>query len=160
MKTFIGTKIIKATPMNRLTYYMRRGWMALPDDPEGEGYLVEYTDGGKPNHPDFAGYISWSPKDVFENAYQEIKGMSFGVAVDAMKLGERVTREGWNGKDMFVYYVPAASYPSQRGAAEAIWGKDTLVPYQAYLALKTSDGTVSTWVPSISDVLADDWEIL
>lgn len=28
-----------------------------------------YLDGGKPNHPDFEHYISWSPKDVFERSY-------------------------------------------------------------------------------------------
>jgi hypothetical protein len=30
-------------------------------------------DGGLPNHPDFAGYISWSPKGVFERGYEEKK---------------------------------------------------------------------------------------
>lgn len=70
MKTFTGTKTVNAKPMNRLDYNRLRGW-ALPANEDGadEGYLVEYTDGGKPNHPDFAGYISWSPKAQFDRAY-------------------------------------------------------------------------------------------
>lgn len=31
--------------------------------------MVEYTDGGKPNVEAAAGYVSWSPKGVFEKAY-------------------------------------------------------------------------------------------
>ena len=73
MKQYIGTKIINALPMTRLAYNELRGW-ELPQDENGEdeGFLVEYLDGGQANHPDYAGYISWSPKDVFEKAYVEI----------------------------------------------------------------------------------------
>jgi hypothetical protein len=41
---------------------------------ERDGYLVEYPLVGEddtPNHPDYAGYISWSPKAAFEAAYTE-----------------------------------------------------------------------------------------
>jgi hypothetical protein len=60
MKTYIGTKIIKATPMTRLAYNQLRGW-ALPSNENGDdaGFLVEYTDGGKPNLEGYAGYVSW-----------------------------------------------------------------------------------------------------
>lgn len=73
MKTYIGTKMINAQAMTRASYNAMRGW-TLPADEDGndEGYLVEYLDGGKPNHPDFAGYVSWSPKAQFEAAYLEI----------------------------------------------------------------------------------------
>ena len=69
-KTYIGTKLIKAQPMTRAEYNTYRGW-ALPADENGadEGYLVEYLDGGKPNVPGHAGYVSWSPKEQFETAY-------------------------------------------------------------------------------------------
>ncbi len=71
---YIGTKIVLSTPMTRLQYVEYRGW-DLPDNENGEdeGYLVEYTDGGKPNHPDHKGYISWSPKEQHEKAYILIK---------------------------------------------------------------------------------------
>jgi hypothetical protein len=68
-KTYIGTKLVKGDPMDRQAYNDYRGWV-LPADENGAdaGYLVEYLDGGKPNHPDHAGYISWSPAEQFENA--------------------------------------------------------------------------------------------
>ena len=71
MKKYIGTKVINALPMNRQEYNDFRGWQ-LPADEDGadEGYLVEYVDGGNANTPQYAGYVSWSPKAVFERAYQ------------------------------------------------------------------------------------------
>jgi hypothetical protein len=97
MNTYIGTKIINAKPMTLGEYNDLRGWTTLPDgNPAKEGYLVEYTDGGTPNHSDFDGYISWSPKEVFERAYRLVEGITFGAAIEAMKLGKRVARADWN----------------------------------------------------------------
>lgn len=83
--------------------------------------------------------------------------MNFGEALQCLKDGKRVARTGWNGKGMFAYLVPAASYPVQTGAAKAHFGEGAMVPYRAYLALKTADNDVATWAPSCSDVLAEDW---
>lgn len=161
MKNYIGTKLIKAMPMTRKEYNDFRGWQ-LPADENGEdeGYLVEYLDGGKPNTTQFAGYISWSPKEQFDNAYRETSGMSFGLAVEALKLGKKVARAGWNGAGQFAYLVPANSYPAQTGVAKQFFGDGAMVPYRAYLALKTAQGDVATWAPSCSDALADDWLIV
>lgn len=157
----IGTKIVKLSPMNRAEYNAYRGWQ-LPADERGEddGYLVEYTDGGEPNDQRHAGYISWSPKAQADAAYRPAAGMPFGLAVEAMKQGMRVARAGWNGQGMFVYLVPAASYPAQTGVAKAFFGDGALVPYRQYMALKTAQGDVATWAPSGSDALAEDWYIL
>lgn len=69
-KHFIGTKIVMAVAMTRLAYNEYRGW-ALPANENGadDGYLVEYTDGGAPNHAAHTGYISWSPKAQFDAGY-------------------------------------------------------------------------------------------
>jgi hypothetical protein len=63
MQTYIGTKIIQAEPLNLGGYNARRGW-TIPEDenPDREGYFVVYPDG----------YQSWSPKEVFEEAYRAI----------------------------------------------------------------------------------------
>ena len=120
--------------------------------------MFEHVTADEPRH---AGYISWSPKDVFERAYCEVgQGLSFGDALKALKAGQRVARAGWNGKGMFVYFVPPASYPVQTGAAKAHFGEGAMVPYNAYMAIKNVNETVSTWVPSVNDCLAEDWEIL
>lgn len=47
MKNYIGVKIVKAEPQEK---------NGVP------GYKVKYPDG----------YVSWSPKDVFEEAYREL----------------------------------------------------------------------------------------
>lgn len=86
--------------------------------------------------------------------------MNFGEALESLKAGQKVARDGWNGKGMFAYLVPAASYPVQTGAAASHFGEGSFVPYRAYLALKTVDGDVATWAPSCSDVLAEDWSVL
>ena len=87
-------------------------------------------------------------------------GLTFGMALEAMKHGSKAARSGWNGKGMFVYIVPAASYKAQTGVAKAYFGDDALVPYSAYMAIKNVGETVSTWVPSVNDCLAEDWTVL
>ena len=86
--------------------------------------------------------------------------LKFGQALEAIKAGQRIARTGWNGKGMFVYFVPPASYPVQTGAAKAHFGEGAMVPYNAYMAIKNVDGTVSTWVPSVNDCLASDWGVV
>lgn len=86
--------------------------------------------------------------------------LNFGDALKALKAGSKVARTGWNGKGMFVYFVPASSYPAQTGAAKAHFGDDAMVPYSAYVAMKTADDKVVPWLASQTDVLAEDWVVL
>lgn len=102
--------------------------------------------------------------DIFEATYQAVerfaesgKSMPFGVALDFMKQGFAVARAGWNGKGMFAYRVGPNAYPAQTGIAKAHFGERAMVPYNAYYALKGADGAVSTWVPSSTDLEAEDW---
>ncbi|MBT0666995.1 DUF2829 domain-containing protein [Novosphingobium profundi] len=150
MTSFIGTKRLEARPLSLGDYNNYRGWtIPAGQDPAQPGYLVKYEDG----------YESWSPKQIFDAAYNPLDAMTFGHAVEMMKAGLRVTRAGWNGAGMFAYLVPEASYPVQTGAAKEHFGEGAMVPYRAYLALKTAQGDVATWQPSASDVLATDWSV-
>lgn len=73
MAAYTGTKQLFAKPMTRGDYNEYRGWAAPEsEDQRTEGYLVEYADGGAANDSRHAGYISWSPADVFERAYHRI----------------------------------------------------------------------------------------
>lgn len=81
----------------------------------------------------------------------------FGHAIVAMKAGKRATREGWNGKGMFLYLVPASTYKAQTAVAKAAFGD--YVPYRAYIAMVTVDNDVVPWLASQSDVLAEDWYV-
>lgn len=86
--------------------------------------------------------------------------LSFGEALEALEAGKKLQRTGWNGKGMFVYLVPANEYPAQTGAAKEYFGENSMVPYNAYFAIKNVNETVSTWVPSVNDCLAKDWVII
>lgn len=159
LQTYLGTKCVNARPMTRLEYNRFRGW-ELPADENGDdaGYLVEYIDGGKANTSEFDGYVSWSPSDVFSCAYRKVTGLPFGLAIESLKRGLKVARQGWNGKNMFLYYVPSNSYPAQTDVAKEHFGD--VVPYRDYIAMKTVNNEVVPWVASQSDVLEDDWIIV
>lgn len=83
----------------------------------------------------------------------------FGQALTWLKVGKKVARKGWNGSGMYVYYVPANSYPSTTDIAKEEFG-GKLVPYLPYLALKTTQNNIATWNPSTSDCLAEDWFVV
>jgi hypothetical protein len=154
MNQFIGTKLINAKTMTRLAYNEFRGWQ-LPKDEDGadEGFLVEYLDGGKANTEQYAGYVSWSPKEVFENSYRPVEGMYFGLAIEALKKGKKVARSGWNGKGMWLILVPAED-----------WNTDIENPTDAFplpwIGMKTADNKFVPWLASQTDVLAEDWTIV
>ena len=86
--------------------------------------------------------------------------MNFGDAVKVLKEGKRVARMGWNGRGMFVVYQKG--YPQgincNKQTAEA-WGinEGDLFRCEPYLQIKRVNGSHAMWVPSINDVLAEDW---
>lgn len=99
MTHYIGTKIIKATAMTRLAFCSYIGREIDPKtDGDEAGYLVEYTDGGKPNHPSHEGYISWSPKAQFDAAYTAIGDVGHlpphqqRVVAEKVELDDRLTK--------------------------------------------------------------------
>lgn len=173
MYKYIGTKIIQAEPMNRLTYNEYRGWQ-LPanENPDDEGYLVEYLDGGKPNDPRHDGYISWSPKEQFEAAYNAMDSfsMTFGHALVAAEAGNRIARAGWNGKGMFVVQMPALYLPpfNTQGTSRKVndrtakWiGEDAPLDCQPYFAMYTATKQWQPgWIASQADMLARDWGVV
>lgn len=158
MQLHIGTKQVTATPMTGPAYNEYRGWtLSADENGADEGYLVEYLDGGAPNHPNHAGYISWSPKAQFDAAYRPTTGMSFGLAIEALKAGKRVARAGWNGKGLCLEL--------QRPDAHS---KMTL-PYvfMSYPSTPASETAPANhinarvpWLASQTDMLADDWSIV
>lgn len=73
MIKYQGTKTLGASPMSRGEYNTYRGWdVPTNENPDDAGYLVEYDDGGAGNDSRHVGYISWSPKDVFERTYKRV----------------------------------------------------------------------------------------
>lgn len=86
--TYVGTKVVHAVPMSRGDYNELRGWEVPADEnPDDLGYLVQYADGGAPNVDGFGGYVSWSPKDVFEGSY------TTGVVLKETTFLDRMEKE-------------------------------------------------------------------
>lgn len=151
---YVGVKIVTAWPEAR---------PVDGNDPSivREGYAVKYEDG----------YISWSPKDVFEAAYKPCKGdMDFSQALHMLKRGAKIARSGWNGKGMWVVMMPGLKLPpfnSQEPGAKVNdrtakhIGPDTPLDSLPYFALWNAQGKWQPgWVPSTSDLLAEDWSVV
>lgn len=143
MKKYVGTKFIEAKPMNRGDYNKHRGWtIPANENPSDEGYLVRYPDG----------YESWSPRKQFEDAYKECTNMTFGIALELLKKGCKVAREGWNGKGMFLFLANGEDIQSSIGI------EDKCVDV---ICMKTAQNTVVFgWLASQTDMLADDWVLV
>lgn len=95
---------------------------------------------------------------------------NFGEAIQALKFGLAIRRSGWNGKKLMVFkQVPAhidgdiipkmQSLP--RGAKELIGKGKNFIDYTSQcLIYNRETGKADSWVPSISDVFAEDWELI
>lgn len=160
--THIGVKQIKIlSRITRAQWCEARGWK-IPADENGddEGYAIEYLDGGKPNIEGHEGYVTWTPTDVFDKAYRAVLGMTFGLAIEALKLGKKVARAGWNGKGMFLFLVPGSTFLVNRPPLLGIYPEGTEINYCPHIDMKTADGKVVPWLASQTDVLAEDWQVV
>ena len=83
--------------------------------------------------------------------------ISYSVALQALKDGQRVAREGWNGKGMFVLLIRGEAVAQ---AIQERYGDEHPVRVNDFTMLRGADGKLSTWVPSSTDQLAEDWIVL
>lgn len=93
--------------------------------------------------------------------------MDFGKAIELLKAGKKVTRQGWNGKGMFLWLKPGTEIKSE-------WCKDPVLKELAEqnggtilgiptICMFTHDSTgrkaiLTGWLASQSDMLLEDWE--
>ena len=95
------------------------------------------------------------------------KNLPFGEAIEALKQGKRVQREGWNGKGMFLFLLPAGIVPTKaihdptlREVIEQEIGGETFEALGS-IRMFTADKKILTgWLASQTDMLAEDWIIL
>ncbi len=81
--------------------------------------------------------------------------MTFGKAIELMKEGKRVQREGWNGKNQYIELATNISYVNVSG--EIINAKHDAIGNKAVAFVGTS-GVQLGWLASQSDMLAEDWK--
>ena len=79
--------------------------------------------------------------------------MNFGNALTNLKMGKRVCRTGWNGRDMWLRLIKANDWHPVFGEEKSVM---SCLPF---ILMKTADGGVVPWTASSTDVLSDDWEV-
>jgi hypothetical protein len=84
--------------------------------------------------------------------------MNFGEAIEAIKNGKRVCREGWNGKGMYLFIITPVG--SDGNGWTYTNGVNDNYPLLPFIAMKTADDKVVPWLASQTDILAEDWQIL
>jgi Protein of unknown function (DUF2829). len=177
MKKYLGVKIIGAEPMSEYDFVLETKGIeefekVRMDRDCRSGYKVVYEDG----------YVSWSPKNVFEKAYRPIDNLTFGLAIEALKQGKKVARKGWNGKGM--YLKLNSSYPvnghlnpdsphnvlpetNPDGSPNITQGKGGQM--LSFIVMKVAGDSqywgegfsdYVPWLASQTDILAEDWVIL
>ncbi len=103
-------------------------------------------------------------------------GLSFSSALQHLKQGRMIRREGWNGKGLFVFMqVPSVIgkdiVPKMQSLPQSVKNEfqrrfDTPseqiaeIYYDNQLALVNPSNLITGWSPSVSDVLSDDWTVL
>lgn len=104
-----------------------------------------------------------------------MKKLTFGEALEAVKQGKLISREGWNGKGMFVFMqVPSEIkkdiVPKMQSLPQS--AKDEFekrfndpkeqidaIYYDNQLAIVYPSNLICGWSPSAADCLAVDWFI-
>ena len=78
--------------------------------------------------------------------------MDFSDALRKVKASNKIARKGWNGKGMWVACEPVNNKVTNHDVTANI--------SHPLLLIKNANGTFATWVPSITDIFAEDWEVL
>ena len=77
--------------------------------------------------------------------------IDFGQAIRLLKQGARMQRRGWNGKGMYLVYVPSTI------TTLADLNNGQPIETMPWIGMKTADDRFVPWLASQSDVLSEDW---
>ncbi len=138
---------------------------------------IEYTRAAEEADGDFIikesdDDIYHCPRAVFEQKYRPMNntGLTFGEAIEAAKSDKKIARKGWNGKNMFVVYMPPLKLPPYNTTDTArkvndrtakFIGEDQPLDCQPYFAMYNAQGQwIPGWLASQTDMLAEDWCII
>ena len=86
--------------------------------------------------------------------------MNFGEALEALKLGSKISRASWNGTGMFLFYVPGSKFKVNRHPLLGIYPEGTEIQYRPHVDIKTVNNEIVPWICSQTDMLEDDWNIV
>lgn len=87
----------------------------------------------------------------------ETDTFDFGCAIRLIQRNKRATRKAWGDNPVYIYYVPPGDYKPTTKAGAKYVNDDGLVPYGAYIAIKTINGNVIPFTPGQDSMIAEDW---
>lgn len=99
-----------------------------------------------------------------------ITSFGFGIAIEFLRQGDAIRRSGWNGKGLFVVkqvpsHITGDIIPKMQSLPQI--AKDILmkrenphIDYTNQMLIINPDGRADSWVPSSSDIFANDWEVV
>lgn len=108
--------------------------------------------------------------DAAENNDPLLKQFDFGTAIKFLQAGGAIRRSGWNGKGLFVVkqvpsHITGDIIPNMQSLPQS--AKNILmsrenphIDYTNQMLIINPDGRADSWVPSSSDVFAEDWEVV
>ena len=88
------------------------------------------------------GYMSWSPKQAFEQAYRTTDRMTFGDALVMLKKGMMVKRPG---------IEPVMLLGDATSAVPMLLHR---------IVFQEDEGPSAIFEPSLHDMLAEDWQVV
>ena len=86
---------------------------------------------------------------------------TFGEALELLKLGYKVARQGWNGKGIWVVHVPGNIVEIREGTPYWNAGLRGKIQIDGHIDMYTAQGTMQPeWLASQADMQADDWVVV
>lgn len=114
--------------------------------------------------------------DIFEKTYEKVEeskeseNLNFGEVIEILKQGGLARRKGWNGKGLFVIkqvpahiesdVIPRMQSLPQSAKDRILKGKGFVDYTSQCLIYNENTGRADSWVPSVSDIFAEDWEVV
>ena len=83
--------------------------------------------------------------------------MNFGEALENLKQGKKVARQGWNGKNQ---YIELATNISYKNANNEIINIDHDTMGNKAIAFVGTSGVQLGWLASQADMLSEDWVVI
>ena len=80
--------------------------------------------------------------------------MKFGDALEQLKLGGKIARKGWNGKNQ---YIELATNISYKNADNEIINVNHDAMGNKAIAFVGTSGVQLGWLASQADLLSEDW---
>lgn len=103
---------------------------------------------------------------------ENLTTLTFGEAIEELKKGKRICRSGWNGKNMYIYLNKGSKARNLNNDEVCLFidginsllfdigDNDTVTRYPNINMRSATGATVTGWLASQTDILAEDWMVV